>query len=123
MAPRAILTGLEAGLRRHGRRHGRSLTLFGLATVLAALHVPLWAYEHGLLGPADPNLRQILNAPLRLVALLRDAARLTTVLAARLLAVDLREQWFDLVGRMLVFDLRGTDWAGRPRSGRSARGE
>jgi hypothetical protein len=102
MRPPAILSRLDAGLRRQGRRHGRSLTLLSTATVLAALHVPLWAYERGLLGPADPNLRLVLTGPVRLVALLRDAARLVTLGAARLVLIDVREQWLDLVGRMLA---------------------
>jgi hypothetical protein len=38
----------------------------------------------------------------RLVALLRDAARLVTLGAARLVLIDVREQWLDLVGRMLA---------------------
>jgi hypothetical protein len=107
MRPRALLPALEAGLRRQARRHGRSLTLLSLATGLAALHVPLWAYERGLLGPADPHLRLVLTGPVRLAGLLRDAARLATVLAARLFLLDVREQWLHLVGRLLAGGERG----------------
>jgi hypothetical protein len=123
MRARAALTSLGAGLHRHGRRHGRSLTLLSLATVFAALHVPLWAYERGLLGPADPHLRQFLAPAVRLVALLRGAAWLATVWAAWLVAVDVREQWLALVGRLLVVDVRGTDRAGRRRRRGGVRGE
>jgi hypothetical protein len=108
MPGRAILTGFKAG----SRRHGRSLTLLSTATILAALHVPLWAYERGLLGPADPNLRVLLAGPVRLVAVLRDAARFVTAGAALLLWLDVREQWLNLVGRLLASGDRDTDGAG-----------
>ena len=102
MPGRARLDGLTAV----GRRHGRSLTLLGAATALTALYVPLWAYERRLLGSADPGVRLLLSWPLRLAALLREAARVATVGAAQLLLLDVREHWLALVGRILVSDVR-----------------
>ena len=84
------------------RRHGRSLALLTAATLLAATEGPLWAYQRGLLGPADPGLRVMLDFPVRLLAVARNLARGATVGAALLLALDVRERWLHLVGRILV---------------------
>jgi hypothetical protein len=102
MRGQALAGYLTAGIRRHGR----SLTLLGTATVLSALHVPLWAYERGLLGPDDPNLRVLLTGPVRLLHVLRDVARFATAGAALLVWLDVREQWLDLVGRLLASGVR-----------------
>jgi hypothetical protein len=96
------LTETLSTLRALLRRHGRSLALLTAATALAAIHVPLWAYERGLVGPTDPDLRLLLSWPLRLVALVRELARIATIVAARLLMIDVRERWLDLLGRVLV---------------------
>jgi hypothetical protein len=84
------------------RRHGRSLTLLAAATALAVTEGPLWAYQRGLLGPADPGLRVLLGLPMRLVVLARNLARGATLGAALLLMLDVRERWLNLVGRVLV---------------------
>jgi hypothetical protein len=92
------LTGPKALLRRHGR----SLTLFTSATALAAIQCPLWAYERGLLGPDNPDLRLLLSWPVRLATRVRDLVRLATVYAAWLLVLDVRERWLELVGQILT---------------------
>jgi hypothetical protein len=86
-------------------RRNRPVAVFCVAlTTLACLEVPLWAYGAGMLGPDDRGVRILLHGPMRVMAGLRDIARLVTVASGALLITDIRRQWQEYAEHLLAAD-------------------